>query len=110
MEEILNKEALECAIDKLREMVNKFMPDVDPDIVVKFYRGTDGRPWKYVEIGKELSSNRRVAQRLIGIFRDRASINGAESEDFTLSLFEAYRRFYWKVFGEAQRRQKRREE
>ena len=109
MIEILNKEAKDYAIEKLTEMVKKHIPGTDPQIIIEFYCCIDGRPpLKYTDIGRKLSSNRMGACAKIRTFRDRVSINGNGPEERTLSLFEVSRDFLWRVFREAERRQKRR--
>ncbi len=109
MIEILNKEAKDYAIEKLTEMVKKHMPGTDPQIIIEFYCCIDGRlPLKYTDMGRKLSSNRMGAQVVIRTFRDRVSIKGNGPEERTLSLFEVSRDFIWRVFREAERRQKRR--
>lgn len=109
MIEILNKEAKDYAIKKLTEMVKKHMPGIDPQIVIEFYCCIDGRPsLKYTDIGRKLSSNRMRACAMIRTFRERVSVRGNMPEERTLSLFEVSRDFIWRVFGEAQRRQRRR--
>jgi len=108
--EILNKEAKDYAIEKLTEMVKKHMPNTDPQIVVEFYCCIDGRlPLKYTDMGRKLSSNRMGAQAVIRTFRERISTRGNVPEERTLSLFEVSRNFIWRVFREAQRRQKKRD-
>ena len=109
MIEILNKEAKDYAIEKLTEMVKKHMPDTDPQIIIEFYCCIDGRPsLKYTDMGRKLSSNSMGARAVIRTFRDRVSIRGNVPEERTLSLFEVSRDFLWRVFREAERRQKRR--
>jgi len=107
--EILNKEAKDYAIEKLTEMVKKHIPHTDPQIIIEFYCCIDGRlPLKYTGMGRKFSSNRMNAVAVIRTFRDRVSVRGNIPEQRTLSLFEVSRDFFWRIFREAQRRQKRR--
>ena len=109
MIEILNKEAKDYAIERLTEMVKKYMPHTDPQIIIEFYCCIDGRPpLKYTDMGRKLSSNRMNAQAVIRTFRDRVSVRGNIPEQRTLSLLDVSRDFFWRVFGPAQRRQRRR--